>query len=378
MAQTDILNIAQVASSQNQKEVTINDAMLALERALSRKTSITLASGNATLTEDQATRNGLLRFYGHAVARAVTIPATMSNSQPMNRILAIQNDGTSAGAVTIGGSTGTTVVVAIGTVGLIYYDGVNCVAIQAPASTGFYQTLAEKDQVNGYAGLDASGKILIGQIPAGITGALAFQGNWNANTNSPTIVSSTGTLGFYYLVSVAGTTTIDGISSWAVGDQITYNGTAWVKIDNSAGNEKTANKGANSGYAGLDSSGYVSWANMQPDIRREVFGSFVPGKYVTSQTLYYMKTPVAFTLAANLAGSTAYGLVLATASTVISILKNGSVVATITFTSGSNDGVFSTQALISFAIGDTLEIRAPVTPDSTLADLSTALLALRP
>lgn len=40
-----------------------------------------------------------------------------------------------------------------------------------------------------------------------------------------------GTKGNYHKVSVAGTTAIDGISQWSVGDTIIFNGTAWDKID---------------------------------------------------------------------------------------------------------------------------------------------------
>lgn len=64
------------------------------------------------------------------------------------------------------------------------------------------------------------------------TGAMNYQGTWNASTNSPALVSSTGTKGYFYKVSTAGATTLDGISSWAVGDMVAYNGTAWDKIDN--------------------------------------------------------------------------------------------------------------------------------------------------
>lgn len=76
--------------------------------------------------------------------------------------------------------------------------------------------------------LQAFGKIQA-QINA-LSGSANFQGTWNANTNTPTITSGTGTKGYYYIVSVAGTTTIDGISTWNVGDWIVYNGTAWERI----------------------------------------------------------------------------------------------------------------------------------------------------
>ena len=64
----------------------------------------------------------------------------------------------------------------------------------------------------------------------GTTGQLSYQGTWNANTNTPTLVSGTGTKNNYYVVSVAGTTTLDGISSWSVGDWAIFNGTVWEKV----------------------------------------------------------------------------------------------------------------------------------------------------
>ena len=44
----------------------------------------------------------------------------------------------------------------------------------------------------------------------------------------------------YYIVSVAGTANLDGITSWNVGDWAIFNGTNWQKIDNSTG-VKTVN-----------------------------------------------------------------------------------------------------------------------------------------
>ena len=78
--------------------------------------------------------------------------------------------------------------------------------------------------------LSAFGKVQ-GQIN-GLAGGSTYKGSWNASTNTPTIVSGTGTTGDYYIVSVAGSTTIDGISSWDVGDWIIFNGSVWQKIDN--------------------------------------------------------------------------------------------------------------------------------------------------
>ncbi len=69
----------------------------------------------------------------------------------------------------------------------------------------------------------------------GTPGALVYQGVWNANTNSPTLTSSVGTQGYYYVVSVAGTTNLNGITDWQVNDWAVFNGTIWQKIDNTDG-----------------------------------------------------------------------------------------------------------------------------------------------
>lgn len=62
-------------------------------------------------------------------------------------------------------------------------------------------------------------------------GAMSYQGMWNASTNTPALASGVGVKGFYYTVQVAGTTAIDGISSWRAKDKIVFNGTAWEKLD---------------------------------------------------------------------------------------------------------------------------------------------------
>jgi hypothetical protein len=84
---------------------------------------------------------------------------------------------------------------------------------------------------NGIATLDGSGKLSSSQVPASVTSGIVYEGTWNASTNTPTLTSGTGTKGYFYKVSVAGTTTVDGISSWNVGDSIVFDGTTWDKID---------------------------------------------------------------------------------------------------------------------------------------------------
>ena len=83
---------------------------------------------------------------------------------------------------------------------------------------------------NGVATLDAGGKVPVSQIPA--LGDLNYQGTWNATTNVPTLVSSAGTKGYYYVVATAGTTNLNGITDWQIGDWAVFNGSVWQKIDN--------------------------------------------------------------------------------------------------------------------------------------------------
>jgi hypothetical protein len=99
--------------------------------------------------------------------------------------------------------------------------------------TGF-GTAAEKDAgvPNGVATLDSGGKVPVSELPSAVLGALSYQGTWNASTNTPTLASGTGTKGYYYVVSVAGNTDLDGITDWLIGDWAVYNGTVWQKVDN--------------------------------------------------------------------------------------------------------------------------------------------------
>jgi hypothetical protein len=62
---------------------------------------------------------------------------------------------------------------------------------------------------------------------------LNYVGTWNASTNIPLLTSGVGTQGDYYIVNVGGNTNLDGVNDWSVGDWAIFNGTTWQKIDNS-------------------------------------------------------------------------------------------------------------------------------------------------
>ena len=64
-----------------------------------------------------------------------------------------------------------------------------------------------------------------------VIGALNYKGTWNAATNTPTLTSSVGVKGDYYVVSVAGTTNLDGVDFWGVGDWAVFNGATWQRVE---------------------------------------------------------------------------------------------------------------------------------------------------
>jgi hypothetical protein len=66
----------------------------------------------------------------------------------------------------------------------------------------------------------------------GLVGSTIYQGVWNATTNTPTLTSSVGTNGYYYIVNVAGSTNLNGITDWKIGDWVIFNGGVWQKVDN--------------------------------------------------------------------------------------------------------------------------------------------------
>jgi len=146
----------------------------------------------------------------------VTIPA--SN---VTGTLGVPNGGT--GATTLTGyvkGTGTTPMTASATIPNTDITGLG--------------TASTKDAgaAKGVATLDAGGKVPVSELPAAVLGALSYQGTWDASTNTPTLTSSVGTKGYYYVVSVAGNTNLNGITDWLVGDWAVYNGTIWQKVDN--------------------------------------------------------------------------------------------------------------------------------------------------
>ena len=75
---------------------------------------------------------------------------------------------------------------------------------------------------------------LLGDVVSG----LQFQDTWDASTDDPDLSTATPNNGDFWIVKIAGTTDLSGITAWAVGDWAIYivpsggGGSFWQKIDN--------------------------------------------------------------------------------------------------------------------------------------------------
>jgi len=152
---------------------------------------------------------------------SVVRPSDWNDDHVLTGTIPVANGGT--GAATLTGyvkGTGTTAMTASATIPNTDITGLG--------------TASTKDAgaANGVATLDASGKVPVSELPAAVLGALSYQGTWDASTNTPTLTSSVGTKGYYYVVSVAGNTNLNGITDWLVGDWAVFNGSIWQKVDN--------------------------------------------------------------------------------------------------------------------------------------------------
>ncbi|MFC3322151.1 DUF2793 domain-containing protein [Mesorhizobium cantuariense] len=104
------------------------------------------------------------------------------------------------------------------------------------------------------------------------------------------------------------------------------------------------------------------------------FSLFFASTFLANEVLAQHIVSRAFSLPAGLTGSHGVAIAAATASTVLTIKKNGSSVGTATWAVAGTTPTLAMASLTNFAIGDILTIVAPATPDATLANVSLSLL----
>ena len=101
-------------------------------------------------------------------------------------------------------------------------------------------------------------------------------------------------------------------------------------------------------------------------------GLFFPGQYVANQTVLLLPIERAVRFAPAFAPSVAACGVHPTSSTVFSIKKNGTQVATLTFATDGTS-VFASAVGAAFNVGDVLTIIGQAVPDATLANVGVTL-----
>lgn len=211
------LAIAHVAAAQNQKEVTINDAVDALDRASNAVLEVALADADVTLTTAQVTRHGLIVLTGALTqGRAVTLPASA-------RRLAVCNATSGGWDVTLQyAGAGQGVTLAAGATSLLHGDGTDLRAVTYPAPVQEISLFA--------AGTLASDQVLLHQpvtrtltLPQGLTGshgvarvAATAQVDLDLQVNS----TSLGTISFA-VGSAVGSFAAASVVSLVAGDTVT-------------------------------------------------------------------------------------------------------------------------------------------------------------
>ena len=138
-------------------------------------------------------------------------------------------------SLTLAGDSGTQTLELGDTSTLSGGDGIGTVAqatdtLVISVDDTFVEVVSRKGASNGYASLDANGRVPSSQLPSS---AFEYKGNWDASTNTPTLADGTGDAGDMYRVSVAGNQDLgSGTIDFQVGDYLLYNGAEWDKIDN--------------------------------------------------------------------------------------------------------------------------------------------------
>lgn len=154
---------------------------------------------------------------------------TITSSLNLNTVAANAATGASHATVTTGNPHNVTKT----NVGLGNVD--NTSDADKPVSTAtstaldLKQNLTAKGAANGYAGLDANGKVPTSQLPSTVLGGLQYQGTFQPSLEA---YPSSPETGDYWIATDSGTIAADS-KEYAVGDWAVYNGASWDKIDNS-------------------------------------------------------------------------------------------------------------------------------------------------
>lgn len=144
MPTTPILGITQVSASQNNKEVTINDAIEALEQASNAPLSVSFASStDITLSNTQATRNFIFVATAGTADSTLRFPNTIGGTN-FNRVFAVRNNSGHGLTVRFATGSGTTVSVPNGQTRLIAaLAGADMIVAAEPGTVASFLSLPD-------------------------------------------------------------------------------------------------------------------------------------------------------------------------------------------------------------------------------------------
>lgn len=415
------LSIIHVAAAQNQKEVTINDAVDALDNAMNRALSLAMADADLTLTATQANRNGLIVLTGTLTAsRILTLPAN-------HRRLAIRN-ATSGGQEVRAkyAGSGAEVIIVPGATVLVQGNGSDLFGVGGGAGTLDDLTDVAIGAAVASDVLQFDG-VLWGAAGVGIfqRALLPFRGALVRRTTN----FSVSTTGAYVPISWQ-SAVYDSDTFWDAGQATRLTVPAGVTKVRLTGNiewqtsptsqlvEIRKNGGAvvgggsfivrgDSGYSNqmrniasavlpvvagdwFELAVFVSASGELRSLERTWFALEVvetedaadppadfafarAGAPVASEVL--LRTVVARRrrLKVDLAGSQGMSGVAATAETDLDVQHNGASIGTIRFAASASTAAFIAASETILEPGDLLEVIAPASPDATLADIAITL-----
>ncbi len=116
------------------------------------------------------------------------------------------------------------------------------------------------------------------------------------------------------------------------------------------------------------------WENVSQPVGISVS---ITGLMQNGEILLQYLPPVALQIPAGASGSFAKAASAATAATTVKIMQNGTQIGTIAWAASATVGVITISNNVNLAAGDSLQLIAPATADTTLANIGVTLSATR-